>query len=275
MLCHCRFDFVRTPHVCFHAKTLRKKLKRSEAGQRRPTQCGRWKRSFVRTKEDSIDCEHLILLLIVQTDGITATDASITLWKCQNANQPHTHTNTYRERENGTKKKSKQEGKKRVRWRKERPKKLMDGNRKRFVRFCPFMNWHHGKRSDFLLSLAFPSGFTCLLIYFFCPSIHCCRSSSTIQTANNHFCCRTAAVAAATATVYRIPLQSTFPLGSIWLFHFHFLAAGFIFSLFFLCIMCSERWMLIPFVFVCDNNSHMVNTEQQENIFGLAQFNLV
>lgn len=142
------------------------------------------------------------------------------------------------------------------------------------------MNWNYGKRPDFLLSLpcwflilSFPSGFICLLIYFFVRAVIAdglralYRPQAIIFVVGQLLLRRR-------RRRHTVFLCKVFSIGFDLTFSFSFPFSGcrFIFSFCF-CIICSERWMLIPFEFVCDNNVHMVNTEQQENI--LVWLNLI
>lgn len=88
--CHCgsvhacswRFDFHWTQHVCVFFFLLSGKCKnvlRKSTNERRSD----GKDHLYIRKKKSLDCEHLILLLIVQTDEITATITSITLWNAK------------------------------------------------------------------------------------------------------------------------------------------------------------------------------------------------
>lgn len=217
-------------------------------------------------KRASLDCEHLILLLIVQTDGITAAKHIYHIARCHNANRSTRAQGTADERIQKRKRERKRR-KKRVHRRSRRekgPKKLMDGNRKRFVYLVAFvLLWIDitVKRSDFLGPPALGTLHIFSLGVLICllrlASSHCCRSRSRPpsvptmpgHTANYHFFFLSWSCGGSDGGSTVCPSGIfPFPLVSIFSFSLFFSYFGGCFVFF--CISCHERAERYSYLFV-------------------------
>lgn len=135
--CSWRFDFHWTQHVFFFSFFFEcKNVLRKSTNERRSDGKDHW---YIQKK--NLECEHLILLLIVQTDGITATITSFTLWNAEMLSNHIQNENTNEKTEE------------------KRPRKLMDGNRRFVYSVVYSLLWNDitAKRYDVLLT------FTCFV----------------------------------------------------------------------------------------------------------------